>query len=125
MNDDLTDYHAEGVTVTAEEKNTVPWKLTVELKALDIWGNEIVLAQPATGTIEAAPSNDGEKTSPFSVNITFKDPSDLARVDRFAFFVKAAADQPDGQQRQLTSEQFLQLSKILLRLNGQIIGDFN
>lgn len=125
MNDDLKDYQASGVTVTAEAKNTVPLKLTVELKALDIWGNEIALAQPATGTIEAAPSNDGEKTSPFSVNVTFKDPSDLARVDRFAFLVKAAADQPDGQQRQLTSEQFLQLSKILLRLNGQIIGDFN
>lgn len=125
MNDDLKDYHAKGVTVTAEAKNTVPLKLTVELKALDIWGNEIVLAQPATGTIEAAPSNNGEKTSPFSVNITFKDPSDLARVDRFAFLVKAAADQPDGQQRKLTSKQFLQLSKILLRLNGQIIGDFN
>lgn len=125
MNDDLKDYQASGVTVTAEAKNTVPLKLTVELKALDIWGNEIALAQPATGTIEAAPSNDGEKTSPFSVNVTFKDPSDLARVDRFAFLVKAAADQPDGQQRKLTSEQFLQLSKILLRLNGQIIGDFN
>lgn len=125
MNDDLKDYQAKGVTVTAEAKNTVPLKLTVELKALDIWGNEIALAQPATGTIEAAPSNDGEKTSPFSVNVTFKQPSDLSRVDRFAFLVKAAADQPDGQQRQLTSEQFLQLSKILLRLNGQIIGDFN
>lgn len=125
MNDDLKDYHAKGVTVTAEAKNTVPLKLTVELKALDIWGNEIALAHPATGTIEAAPSNNGEKTSPFSVNVTFKDPSDLARVDRFAFLVKAAADQPDGQQRKLTSEQFLQLSKILLRLNGQIIGDFN
>ena len=125
MNDDLKDYQASGVTVTAEAKNTVPLKLTVELKALDIWGNEIALAQPATGTIEAAPSNDGEKTSPFSVNVTFKNPSDLARVDRFAFLVKAAADQPDGQQRKLTSEQFLQLSKILLRLNGQIIGDFN
>lgn len=125
MNDDLKDYQAKGVTVTAEAKNTVPLKLTVELKALDIWGNEIVLAQPATGTIEAAPSNDGEKTSPFSVNIKFKDPSDLARVDRFAFLVKAAADQLDGQQRKLTSEQFLQLSKILLRLNGSIVGDFN
>ena len=125
MNDDLKDYQASGVTVTAEAKNTVPLKLTVELKALDIWGNEIALAHPATGTIEAAPSNDGEKTSPFSVNVTFKQPSDLSRVDRFAFLVKAAADQPDGQQRKLTSEQFLQLSKILLRLNGQIIGDFN
>ena len=125
MNDDLKDYQASGVTVTAEAKNTVPLKLTVELKALNVWGNEIALAHPATGTIEATPSNDGEKTSPFSVNVTFKDPSDLARVDRFAFLVKAAADQPDGQQRKLTSEQFLQLSKILLRLNGQIIGDFN
>ena len=125
MNDDLKDYQASGVTVSAEAKNTVPLKLTVELKALDIWGNEIALAQPATGTIEAAPSNDGEKTSPFSVNVTFKQPSDLSRVDRFAFLVKAAADQSDGQQRKLTSEQFLQLSKILLRLNGQIIGDFN
>lgn len=125
MNDDLKDYQASGVTVTAEAKNTVPLKLTVELKALDVWGNEIALAHPATGTIEAAPSNNGEKTSPFSVNVTFKQPSDLSRVDRFAFLVKAAADQPDGQQRQLTSEQFLQLSKILLRLNGQIIGDFN
>lgn len=125
MNDDLKDYQASGVTVTAEAKNTVPLKLTVELKALDIWGNEIALAHPATGTIEAAPSNNGEKTSPFSVNVTFKQPSDLSRVDRFAFLVKAAADQPDGQQRKLTSEQFLQLSKILLRLNGQIIGDFN
>lgn len=125
MNDDLKDYQASGVTVTAEAKNTVPLKLTVELKALNVWGNEIALAHPATGTIEAAPSNDGEKTSPFSVNVTFKDPSDLSRVDRFAFLVKAAADQPDGQQRKLTSEQFLQLSKILLRLNGQIIGDFN
>lgn len=125
MNDDLKDYQASGVTVSAEAKNTVPLKLTVELKALDIWGNEIALAQPATGTIEATPSNDGEKTSPFSVNVTFKQPSDLSRVDRFAFLVKAAADQPDGQQRKLTSEQFLQLSKILLRLNGQIIGDFN
>ena len=125
MNDDLKDYQASGVTVTAEAKNTVPLKLTVELKALNVWGNEIALAHPATGTIEAAPSNDGEKTSPFSVNVTFKDPSDLARVDRFAFLVKATADQPDGQQRKLTSEQFLQLSKILLRLNGQIIGDFN
>lgn len=125
MNDDLKDYQASGVTISAEAKNTVPLKLTVELKALDIWGNEIALANPATGTIEAAPSNNGEKTSPFSVNVTFKNPSDLARVDRFAFLVKAAADQPDGQQRKLTSEQFLQLSKILLRLNGQIIGDFN
>ena len=125
MKDDLKDYQASGVTVTAEAKNTVPLKLTVELKALDCWDNEIALANPATGTIEAAPSNNGEKTSPFSVNVTFKDPSDLARVDRFAFLVKAAADQPDGQQRKLTSEQFLQLSKILLRLNGQIIGDFN
>ena len=125
MKDDLKDYQASGVTVTAEAKNTVPLKLTVELKALDCWDNEIALANPATGTIEAAPSNNGEKTSPFSVNVTFKNPSDLARVDRFAFLVKAAADQPDGQQRKLTSEQFLQLSKILLRLNGQIIGDFN
>ncbi|MGM9840830.1 MAG: hypothetical protein ACI31D_01365, partial [Candidatus Limisoma sp.] len=49
MNDDLKDYQASGVTVTAEAKNTVPLELTVELKALDVWGNNIAFAQPATG----------------------------------------------------------------------------
>ena len=125
MNDDLKDYQASGVTISAEAKNTVPLKLIAELKALDIWGNEIALATPAIGTIEAAPANNGEKISPFSVNVTFKQPSDLSRVDRFAFRVSAAADQPADETRKLTSEQYLQLSKILLRLNGQIIGDFN
>ena len=107
MNDDLKDYQASGVTISAEAKNTVPLKLIAELKALDIWGNEIALATPAIGTIEAAPANNGEKISPF------------------AFRVSAAADQPADETRKLTSEQYLQLSKILLRLNGQIIGDFN
>ena len=111
MNDDLKDYQASGVTISAEAKNTVPLKLIAELKALDIWGNEIALATPAIGTIEAAPANNGEKISPFSVNVTFKQPSDLSRVDRFAFRVSAAADQPADETRKLTSEQYLQLSK--------------
>ena len=42
-----------------------------------------------------------------------------------ALTLAAAADQPADETRKLTSEQYLQLSKILLRLKGQIIGDFN
>ena len=39
MNDDLKDYQAKGVTVTAEAYNEIPLKLIAELKTLDVNGN--------------------------------------------------------------------------------------
>ena len=125
MNDDLKDYQAKGVTVTAEAYNEIPLKLIAELKTLDVNGNEIPLAAPATANIEAAPNNGTSKTTPITINVTFNDQADLSRVDRFVFRITAAASQAEGQSRKLLSDQYLKLSKILLRLNGSIVGDFN
>lgn len=125
MNDDLKDYQSKGITITANAHNTVPLKLVAELLVLDVNGNVIPLAQPALGYIDAAPGNDASKETLFSADIIFKDPADLSRTDRFVFRITAAADQPETQSRKLLSSQYLKLSKILLRLNGPIIGDFN
>lgn len=125
MNKDLKDYQAKGVTVTADAYNEIPLKLIAELKTLDVNGNEIPLAAPATANIEAAPNNGTSKTTPITINVTFNDQADLSRVDRFVFRITAAASQAEGQPRKLLSNQYLKLSKILLRLNGSIVGDFN
>lgn len=121
MNKDLKKYQADGITLTAKAINTVPLDLTVTLIPISVTGedlSDVLIVEPA---IAAAAPMGGMKETPLTITITARDRAAVSLLDQIIFKIHAdAADQAE-----LNSNQYIRMEDIRIRLNGQIIGNFN
>lgn len=124
MGDDLEDFEAEGLTVTATLVSTIPLKLNASLIPVDKNGRALENISVTPVQMEAS---DGETAieQPVEIAIQLNNPKDLKRVDRLKFKVNADGSMPEGATRTLRSDQYLQVKDARLRLDGQVIADFN
>ena len=124
INSDLEDIQASGIRLKTTIENTIPLNLTLNVKALDVYGREM----PGIHFTQAkAQAGKGETATPVKSDIIMEasldNPEDLQRVDRFVFDIKA--EQDSKQTISLTSQQHLRLTEIRLQLTGKIIMDMN
>lgn len=120
MNDDLEDYEADGVTITANVLNTVPLDLVAKIVPADINGQPIPGITVNDATIAAA--RDGQETeTPIELRVVLANRSDLRLLDKFRFRIEALSVDSD----MLTSEQYIHVNDIRLKLDGQVTADFN
>lgn len=127
MKDDLKDYAAEGVRVSAVAENTIPLGLVASIEARDINNKPIPGIKFSTASIKAG--NDQKPNAPVNTEITIdgdlEDPTLLQKIDNFIFKINAAADANSTQSQKLISTQYLRLSNVRLRLKGIVIADLN
>lgn len=130
MNEDLQDYEATALAVTAKVANTIPLQLNAKLTPADIDGNEIrdIHVELTKSIVAAAtefnPARNGyaEKESELEFNITLDDPKALKKLDKFFFQIGASAEGATGD---LKTDQYIIVKDMRLKLKGQIVGDFN
>ena len=120
--DDLKDYSASGVDVTATCVNTIPLDLVGKIQALDKTGKP--LDGVHFGDIPIKAAADGATTTPVSVSATLDTPSDLGRIGSLVFRIEAASGVNEGTHR-LCSTQYLRFNDIRLKLRGAVTADFN
>ena len=122
--DDLADYTAEGLTVTAEAYNAIPLDLVAEIYAVNKQGQRIDEIHFDKALID--PSADGvtEKRTDVTISARLSDPTLLQKIDRLFFKVNAASEATQTSHK-LMSTQYLQFKEIKLRLDGQVTGNFN
>ena len=121
MNKDLKDYEADGITLTANAVNTVPLALNVTLIPYDCEGNDlsdVLIVEPAIA--EAAPLGETKET-PLTITLTARERSAVSRLDKLKFRISAESTEA----AELNSNQYIRLENIRIKLNGQIIGNFN
>ena len=129
MNEDLRDYEADGLRVTAVISNAVPLDLEATLVPVGVDGKVLDHISVDKVAVAAARSGEGLTVdaaavdSEVTINVKFQNPADLKKLDRLRFRVAAAANAPQG--GALRSDQFIQVKDMRLRLTGQIIGNFN
>lgn len=129
MNEDLRDYEADGLCVTAVISNAVPLDLEATLVPVGVDGKVLDHISVDKVAVAAARSGEGLTVdgaavdSEVTINVKFQNPADLKKLDRLRFRVAAAANAPQG--GALRSDQFIQVKDMRLRLIGQIIGNFN
>lgn len=129
MNKDLKDYQASGLTVTATAVNAIPLDLNLKLipigfNAAGVPGQDLsdeievetVLVSAATGLTEG-----DIKNTDISIKMTARNPEAVSRLDRFDIRVEAESVESS----ELTSAQYFFLKDIRIKLNGQVIANFN
>lgn len=123
MIDDLKDYQAHGLKVTATAKSTIPLDLLATVTPVDVNNQSIPGIHVSQATV---PASDGEQesTSELVLEITLDNPADLQLIDRLLFRINADAN-ASANGTSLKSTQYLQLENLRLRLHGQVVGDFN
>lgn len=124
MNDDLKDYQAKGLKVTADVVTTIPLALTATAVPVDINGNELTGIHVKSVKVPAAEEAGKESTCQVELDILLDNPADLQKVDRLTFHVNANATQ-EAAGTPLNSKQYLQFNNLRLFLKGQVVGDFN
>ncbi len=124
MHKDLKDFAAEGLDVTANIINTVPLQLKATLEPLDTEGRVLEGIKVTPATIAPASIDNGAEMSPVRITLTLNNPDDLKRVDALRFRITAESIQDEGV-GQLCSDQYIEVKDMRLRLNGQVVGDFN
>lgn len=127
MNKDLVDYQADGMLITATVENAIPMQLFVSGTAIDVNGNALPGIHISEATVAPATGNEvnGEYEAldtPITLVVTLDNPADLGRLDRINFNVKAGSDEQGGT---LSSDQYILVKDIRLKLTGNIIADFN
>lgn len=122
--DDLADYTAEGLTLTAEAYNTIPLDLVVHVYAVDV--NNRCLEEIRFNEAEIAPSADGANAERTEVTVSARldDPTLLQKIDRLMFRIEAESKNMKVPHK-LLSTQYLQFKEIRLNLDGQVTGNFN
>lgn len=135
MNEDLQDYEADGITVTATVFNTIPLELTASATPVDVDGNVIpgisitsATVQPATAREAYASESDitaGGVSTDIELHMTLSNPADLKKLDSLRLTVGAGSIQTTGQSGILSSQQYLQVNNMRLKLTGNIVADFN
>lgn len=135
MNDDLQDYSAEGVEVTADIENAVPLQLLASAVAIDVNGNPIEGIRISTAEVAPAHplSNDFSDeaiqasivTTSITLHMVLDKPELLKRLDQINLRIEADGVQDNNVNGILSSKQYIKANDIRLKLKGQIVGDFN
>lgn len=125
--DDIKDYAAHGVRVSAKIQNTIPLALDLNLTAVTADGELVPGVSFTTLTVPAATTDDLSKPEEKEVSIegTLSDPNKLKEIDHLVFNVTAAGTQSDADTRKLVSTQYLRLTDVRISLKGQVIANFN
>ncbi len=128
MNEDLKDFAADNLAVTANILNAIPLQLEATVEALDVKGNVIEGIKVTPATIAPAAKGGGAKTeaktSSVEIGLKLMDGNLLKQVNtlRFRIVAKGMEDQNGAY---LTSNQYIKVEDVRLKLKGQVVGDFN
>ena len=127
MNEDLKDYAADGIQISAEAENTIPLDLKATISAYDVNGNLIPGIQFEEVDVKAGGGTDATAvTTPLTISATLTDPNLLRKLDKLEFKINAASsDATATATHELLSNQYVQLKNVKLKLVGQIVADFN
>lgn len=124
--DDLEDYAAHGLRVTAKAENTIPLALLLGITAVDTNGDAI---PGITFTPMPVKAGKGENSDPtheeLNIDGDLSDPTLLSKIDRLVFNITADGSQNGDAVRKLVSTQYIRLTDVRVRLKGQVIADFN
>jgi len=121
LNDDLKDYEASGLKLTADIENDVPLDLNVEVIPCDVNGNSLANEITVTTETAKAATSTGPTVTPITCVLTTTNPASVKKLDKLILKVSASASESGS----LMSSQYLLIKNIRLALTGQIIGDFN
>lgn len=127
MNEDLKDYAADGIQISAEAENTIPLDLKATISAYDMNGNLIPGIQFEEVDVKAGGGTDATAvTTALTIKATLTDRNLLKKLDKLEFKINAASSDATATARhELLSNQYVQLKNVKLKLVGQIVADFN
>lgn len=125
MHEDMQDYEADGIIITADVDNTIPMELNAGITAVDYMGQEMDDVTVTTARIERSEDGQTVKTSGIELRLTFKNRADLRRLDLLRFKIDAGVPHDVAGTSSFTSKQYLQVRNLRLKLAGPIVGDFN
>ena len=126
MNEDLKDYAADGIQISAEAENTIPLDLKATISAYDMNGNLIPGIQFDEVDVKAGGGTDATAvTTALTVKANLTDPNLLKKLDKLEFKINAASEATSNATHKLVSTQYVQLKNVKLKLIGQIVADFN
>ena len=126
MNEDLKDYAADGIQISAEAENTIPLDLKATISAYDMNGNLIPGIQFDEVDVKAGGGTDATAvTTALTIKATLTDPNLLKKLDKLEFKINAASEATSNATHKLVSTQYVQLKNVKLKLVGQIVADFN
>lgn len=124
MHEDLQDYEADGLVITADMASTIPLELLATIEPIGLDGKVIPSIKVENATV--TPGNtDKENVTPITIRLTLADRADLKKLDLLRFKVTALAINEDSQAHRFISTQYLQVRNLRLKLAGSIVGDFN
>lgn len=126
IGEDLEDYAAHGLRVSAKVQNTIPLALKLSVVAHDANNRPVpgvtftpVSVKPGTGDINRPVESE------LVIDGDLSDPYLLGKIDHFVFDITADGSQNGNNVRQLLSTQYVRLADIRIRLKGQVIANFN
>ena len=126
MNEDLKDYAADGIQISAEAENTIPLDLKATISAYDMYDNLIPGIQFDEVDVKAGGGTDATAvTTALTIKATLTDPNLLKNLDKLEFKINAASEATSNATHKLVSTQYVQLKNVKLKLVGQIVADFN
>lgn len=126
MNEDLKDYAADGIQISAEAENTIPLDLKATISAYDMYDNLIPGIQFEEVDVKAGGGTDATAvTTALTIKATLTDPNLLKKLDKLEFKINAASEATSNATHKLVSTQYVQLKNVKLKLVGQIVADFN
>ena len=126
MNEDLKDYAADGIQISAEAENTIPLDLKATISAYDMYDKLIPGIQFEEVDVKAGGGTDATAvTTALTIKATLTDPNLLKKLDKLEFKINAASEATSNATHKLVSTQYVQLKNVKLKLVGQIVADFN
>ena len=126
MNEDLKDYAADGIQISAEAENTIPLDLKATISAYDMYDNLIPGIQFEEVDVKAGGGTDATAvTTALTIKANLTDPNLLKKLDKLEFKINAASEATSNATHKLVSTQYVQLKNVKLKLVGQIVADFN
>ena len=126
MNEDLKDYAADGIQISAEAENTIPLDLKATISAYDMYDKLIPGIQFEEVDVKAGGgTNATAVTTALTIKATLTDPNLLKKLDKLEFKINAASEATSNATHKLVSTQYVQLKNVKLKLVGQIVADFN
>ena len=126
MNEDLKDYAADGIQISAEAENTIPLDLKATISAYDMNDKLIPGIQFEEVDVKAGGgTNATAVTTALTIKATLTDPNLLKKLDKLEFKINAASEATSNATHKLVSTQYVQLKNVKLKLVGQIVADFN
>ncbi len=129
LNEDIKDYAADGLVITGEIYNAIPLQLDATAVPVGVDGQvipgiHVTTAKVDAAAIEAGTLEEKAKSTNVEIEMTLDNPDDLKLLDRLRLRISAKGVQEQGNGA-LTSDQYLQVKNLRLKLKGNIIGNFN